>query len=154
MNRKPGGDTSDAATAGADPEWDAVLAHRADDPDGRCALIERFVAAGVAPRQVADVLADGGDALYAAARTGSTNWTEPFGGAAAVALLAAELSTLAAQLNSRASGIRSVAVDQLMDQFSAVTVAAALGVSRQKVYEIARAGLRPPYIEEVPWRRS
>ncbi len=95
-----------------------------------------------------------GDALYAAAaggpaRLGRSIRRPPL----AVALLSAEVSIFAAHLNSRASGVRSAAVAELLDEYSAVTVAAELGVARQKVYEIARAGLRPPYIEQVPWRR-
>jgi hypothetical protein len=56
-----------------------------------------------------------------------------------VALLAAEVSALAAHLNARASAVRALAVDALLEDFSAVTVAAYLGVSRQKVYDLSRA---------------
>ena len=45
-------------------------------------------------------------------------------------------------------------VDTLLDDFSAVSVARELGVSRQKVYEIARSGLRGPHIDHVPWSTS
>jgi hypothetical protein len=100
------------------------------------------------------VLADGGDALYAAAASGLADWAAPFGGPLAAALLAAEVSALSAHLSSRASGVRSLAVDSLLDDYSAVSVAARLGVSRQKVYEISRSGLRPPYIDRVPWRKG
>jgi hypothetical protein len=41
--------------------------------------------------------------------------------------------------------------DLLLD-YSAVAVAEALGVSRQKVYEIARDVDRPPFIRTSPWR--
>jgi hypothetical protein len=102
--------------------------------------------------QVRDVLSDGGDALYQAARQRSAGWAEPFGGNLAAALLAAEVSVFAAHLNSRASGVRSEAVAGLLEDYSAVTVAGELGISRQKVYEIARTGLRPPYVDTVPWR--
>jgi hypothetical protein len=68
-----------------------------------------------------------------------------------VALLAAEVSSLAAHLNSRASSVRAHAVDELLDDFSAVTVAARLGVSRQKVYDISRGGVAGPFIDRVPW---
>ena len=71
---------------------------------------------------------------------GGPGWADEFGGYLAVALLAAEVSALAAHLNSRASAARGRAVDALLEEYSAVTVAARLGVSRQKVYEIARGG--------------
>ena len=35
--------------------------------------------------------------------------------------------------------MRALAVDALLEDFSAVTVAAYLGVSRQKVYDLSRA---------------
>jgi hypothetical protein len=44
-------------------------------------------------------------------------------------------------------------VKALLDDFSAVSVAAYLGVSRQKVYELGRAGHRNSYIDQVPWRQ-
>lgn len=135
-------------------EWTRALEHRSPDAPGFDEVIERLVASDIAPSQLQEVLADGGDALYAAAASGEPNWTDAFGGPLAVALLAAEVSALAAHLNSRASGVRSVAVDQLLDEYSAVTVAVELGVSRQKVYEIARGGLKPPYLDTVPWRKS
>lgn len=136
----------------SDAEWHSVLAHRRVDDGSRDAAVFRFAAAGVGAAQVREALTDGGDALYQAARHGVAGWAEPFGGNLAVALLAAEVSVFAAHLNSRASGIRSEAVAELLEDYSAVTVAGELGVSRQKVYEIARAGLRPPYIDNVPWR--
>ena len=64
------------------------------------------------------------------------------GGLLAVALLAGEVAAFSAHLVSRASAVRSIAVDTLLDDFSAVSVAGDLGVSRQKVYEIARSGSR------------
>ena len=36
--------------------------------------------------------------------------------------------------------------------FSAISVAAHLGVSRQKVYELSRASPSNSYIDQVPWR--
>ena len=150
MTRNPRGDTGPGGTP--DAEWQSVLSHRTEDDGSRDAAAARFAAAGVAAAQVREALSDGGDALYRAARQRRAGWTEPFGGSLAVALLAAEVSLFAAHLNSRASGIRSEAVAALLEDYSAVTVAGELGISRQKVYEIARTGLRPPYIDTVPWR--
>jgi hypothetical protein len=99
------------------------------------------------------VLDDGGDALYAAAGSGDKTWADRFGGPLAVALLAAEVSALAAHLNARGSAVRALAVDALLDEFSAVTVAAHLGVSRQKVYDISRTTRAGSYLNSVPWRR-
>ena len=152
MSSQPRGDNPIAGTT--DPQWQQVLNHRPADDGSREAAAARFTERGITPEQVSAVIADCGDALYAAAAEGKPGWAEPFGGALAVALLAAEISIFAAHLNSRASGVRSAAVAELLDEYSAVTVAAELGVARQKVYEIARAGLRPPYIEQVPWRAS
>ncbi|BCW60912.1 MULTISPECIES: hypothetical protein [Micrococcaceae] len=150
MVSQPGGDS--LTSPGADPQWQQVLTHRAADDGSREAAANRFAERGITPEQVRSVLNDGGDAIYAAAAAGSPGWAEAFGGPLAVALLSAEVSAFAAHLNSRASGVRSAAVAELLDEYSAVTVAGELGVARQKVYEIARAGLRPPYIEKVPWR--
>ena len=145
MARQPGGDKSGRM-------WNQVLAHR---PEGaRDEVRERFEAAGLMADRVQAVLADCGDALYAAACSGRDDWWQPFGGPLAVALLAAEVSALAAHLNSRGSAVRSLAVNGLLDEFSAVTVATRLGVSRQKVYEIGRAGVTTSYIDETPWRRG
>lgn len=99
------------------------------------------------------VLSDGGDELYAAAKSGGKDWADRFGGPLVVALLAAEISALAAHLNSRASATRAMAVGELLDDFSAVTVAACLGVSRQKVYDISRGSLAVPFIDRSPWRQ-
>jgi hypothetical protein len=71
-----------------------------------------------------------------------------------VALLAAEVSALAAHVNSRASVVRSRAVGELLDDYSAVTVAGGIGVSRQKVYDIGRPAPPRSFITRVPWRRS
>jgi hypothetical protein len=139
MNSQPGGDTS----------WDTVLAHR--PPDTRAGVGERFEAAGVAPAAVRAALEDGGDELYAAAVSGDQDWAKPFGGALAVALLAAEVGALTAHLTSRSSAIRALAVEALLDDFIAVTVAGRLGVSRQKVYDIARPS-GGTYIDRTPWR--
>jgi hypothetical protein len=141
MSSQPGGDTS----------WDTVLAHRA--PGAREPVRERFEAAGVAPAQVRAALEDGGDELYAAATGGGDDWAKPFGGALAVALIAAEVGALTAHLTSRSSAIRAVAVEALLDDYSAVTVAGRLGVSRQKVYDIARPS-GTTYIDHTPWRTS
>jgi len=150
MTSNPGGDSSIAATRQS--SWAAVLAHRIGDPAEFDQVVSRLTSCGLSAQQVHAVLADGGDALYAAAQSGRPDWCNAFGGPLAVALLAAEVGALAAHLNGRASGIRSLAVDLLLDEFSAVAVAGELGVARQKVYEIAKGGLRPPYIETVPWR--
>ncbi|MGJ3190962.1 hypothetical protein [Paenarthrobacter sp. FR1] len=150
MTSQPRGDMR--GIEAVDNEWLRVLTHRSDDDGSRDIAARRFAERGITPNQVRAVLADCGDALYAAAASGKAGWAEPFGGPLAVALLSAEVSMFAAHVNSRASGIRSAAVAELLDEYSAVTVAGELGVARQKVYEIARAGLRPPYIEQVPWR--
>src|SRR5512132_666510 len=113
------------------PAWEATLVHRL--PEARGAVRDRFVENGITPDQVRAVLDDGGDALYAAATGGAKDWTDRFGGP-----LAAEVSALTAHLNARGSAVRALAVDALLDDFSAVTVAARLGVSRQKVYQLGR----------------
>jgi hypothetical protein len=153
MPSNPGGDSDHVIEARA-ITWATVLAHRVGDPTEFEQVVSRLQACGLSARDVHAALADGGDALYAAARSGRADWSDAFGGPLAVALLAAEVGALAAHLNWRASGIRSLAVDALLDDFSAVAVAGELGVARQKVYEIAKSGLRPPYIENVPWRTS
>jgi hypothetical protein len=140
MNSQPRGDS----------DWDVVLAHR--PADVRAAVRERFESAGIGTTQILAVLADGGDELYAAATEGGDDWTKPFGGALAVALLAAEVGAMTAHLTSRSSAIRALAVDALLDDFSAVTVANRLGVSRQKVYDIARPGPTTSFLDHAPWR--
>lgn len=151
--RSPAGDVSDAPPE----EWRQVLAHRIHSGAEATTLNEvvgRYAAVGVTAEQVRQVLLDSGDGLYAAASSGKSDWADRFGGPLGVALLAAEVSALASHLNSRASGVRSVAVDALLEDYSAITVAAELGVSRQKVYEIARSGLRGPHLPHVPWRQT
>ncbi|WP_067503576.1 hypothetical protein [Actinoplanes sp. TFC3] len=81
------------------------------------------------------------------------DWAKPFGGPLAVALLAAEVGALAAHLTSRASAVRAAAVEALLDEYSAVAVASRLGVSRQKVYDIARPGATDSFIDRTPWRQ-
>jgi hypothetical protein len=115
---------------------------------------DRFIDNGLTVDQVAAVLEDGGDALYAAASGDDKDWTDQFGGAVAVALLAAEVSALAAHLNSRASAVRARAVQELLDEYSAVSVAAHLGVSRQKVYDIGRGNDLGTFLDHAPWRQS
>ncbi|WP_354260617.1 hypothetical protein [Arthrobacter sp. OAP107] len=149
MEMQPQGDKRAAATI--PDEWHDALAQRVDE-HSRIATARRFLECGVTVEQVRAALMDGGDALFAAAHVGPEQWGEVSNGAVAVALLSAEISALMAHLNSRASGIRSVAVAELLEEYSAVSVAETLGVSRQKVYEIARAGLRLPYLDKVPWR--
>ena len=132
--------------------WDAVLAHR--PPDTRAAVRERLESAGVTPEHLAAALRDGGDDLFAAATADNRgdDWAEPFGGPLAVALIAAEVGALTAHLTSRASAVRAVAVEALLDDYSAVAVASRLGVSRQKVYDIARPGATNAFLDFVPWR--
>jgi hypothetical protein len=142
MSSQPGGDTS----------WDRVLAHRT--PDTRDSIRERFESAGVTPEQVWSALSNGGDELFAAATSGAGDWAEPFGGPLPVALIAAEVSALTAHLTSRASAVRALAVEALLDEFSAVTVAGRLGVSRQKVYDIARPNPTSSFVDHAPWRLS
>lgn len=132
--------------------WERVLAHR--PADSRGVVAGRFADNGVSPEQVRAVLDDGGDALYAAANSGDEHWVDRFGGPLAVALLAAEVSALAAHLNSRASAVRAGAVQTLLEDYSAVSVAAHLGVSRQKVYDISRGTPAESFIEHAPWRRT
>lgn len=131
MARQPGGDN----------DWDMTLAHR--PLAQRSAVRERFVENGIGPDQVNEALADLGRSLADALASGEDGWADPFGGHLAVALLAAEVGAFAARLTSRASAVRAHAVDALLEEYSAVTVAARLGVSRQKVYEIARGGASP-----------
>ena len=125
MTSQPGGDNG----------WDDVLAHR--PADAREPVRDRLVAAGVGPEQVREAIDDFGAEMFAAATGGAADWAKPFGGPLAVALLAAEVGAFTAHLTSRSSTIRAIAVDELLDEFSAVTVAGRLGVSRQKVYDIA-----------------
>ncbi|TBN56121.1 hypothetical protein EYE40_01200 [Glaciihabitans arcticus] len=141
MNRQPRGD-----------RWRDVLAHRPEHQ--REATTERFRAAGISVELVQSALADGGDALHAAASSGGDDRFHGFGGNLGAALLAAEVSTLAAHLVSRASAVRAIAVEFLLDDYSAVAVATALGVSRQKVYDIGKGGSTTPFIETVPWSES
>ena len=131
--------------------WEVTLAHR--PPEARGAVRQRFVDNGITPEQVKLVLDDGGDALYVAATSGAKDWADRFGGPLAVSLLAAEVSALCAHLNARGSAVRGLAVDALLDDFSAVSVAAHLGVSRQKVYELSRASRSNSYVDQVPWRQ-
>lgn len=114
----------------------------------------RLEAAGVTPAEVLSALRDAGDALHDHATSTDDAWSAPFGGPLAAALLAAEVGALAAHLGSRAAAVRSRAVRDLMQDYSAVAVADALGVSRQKVYDIAREVDRPPFIRTSPWRQS
>lgn len=140
VSRQPGGDIV---------AWATVLAHR--PPDARHDVAARLEGCGIGPARVAATLADGGDALHAARSSGDPDWAAPFGGPLAVALLAAEVGALTAHLTSRASAVRGAAVDDLLEDVSAVSVAAALGVSRQKVYDIARARRAGPFLDRTPW---
>ncbi|WP_143938787.1 hypothetical protein [Tessaracoccus rhinocerotis] len=155
MDSNPWGDSSLVPDSSSRPaEWSHVLEHRRKDgPETVEAVVERFEAAGVTPAQVASHLEDGGDRLFAAAASGGEDWAAPFGGERAVALISAEVSALMSHLVARAASVRSVCVDALLEEFSAVTVAGALGVARQKVYELARASVDPEYLTTTPWRR-
>jgi hypothetical protein len=129
--------------------WDCVLAHR---PAGtRAPTAARFAAHGVTVDQVRQALDDGGRALQAAAESGVPGWAEPVGGLIGVALLAHEVSVHAEYVMSRAVAARSAAVFELLEEFSAVTVAQHLGVSRQAVFEISRRGPLAAFIAKV-WR--
>ena len=140
---QPGGDTLALR---------AVLDHR--ESSEADAVASRLRRAGVSISELEQVLRDCGDGLFTASESGDLDWTQPFGGDLAVALLAAEVSALAAHLNSRAALVRARAVDRLLDEFSAVSVANELDVSRQKVYDIARASHRDgSHVTRVPWRR-
>lgn len=132
--------------------WEAVLAHRPEE--ARDGLVKRFEENGIEPDQVRLALLDGGDALHAAAASAARDWADPVGGPLAAALLAAEVSAFVAHLNSRASAVRARAVEALLDDYSAITVAARLGVSRQKVYEISRGARAGSFIPSVPWRQQ
>lgn len=156
MVRNPRGDTSSTAEHSDSAEfaaWSRVLAHRAHEaPEARAAVVDRFKAAGLTPAQVESHLRDAGDLLYGAATSGPADWTAELGGDLAVALLAAEVGALMQHLVSRAASVRAVCVDSLLDEYSAVSVAGALGVARQKVYELGRAEVDPTYITTTPWR--
>lgn len=154
MRSNPRGDNrSPGTTPSEEVEWTRVLAHRStDDSPTIDAVIERFRAAGVTPENVETHLEDAGDRLYQAAGSGAQDWALDFGGERAVALIAAEISALMSHLVARAASVRSVCVEALLDEYSAVTVAGALGVARQKVYELARSNADPGYITTTPWR--
>jgi len=160
MSSNPGGDkasSKDTTSGVAADDWQQVLAHRLHgglDADGFSELVRRYTDCGIGPQHVWQVLMNGGDSLYEAATSGESDWADRFGGPLGAALLAAEVSALASHLTTRASGVRSVAVDALLDDYSAVTVAGELGVSRQKVYDIAKNGLRGPHLQHVPWRQT
>lgn len=126
-----------AGTVTAD--WASVLAHR-PDPTAREAARARFEAQGVSAELVAANLADTGETLFRDISSGRPDWAVPYGGLLAAALIAGEVAIYSSVLVARASSVRAVAVDALLEDFSAISVAASLGVSRQKVYEIARGG--------------
>jgi hypothetical protein len=151
MSSNPRGDNT--PDSDLDAEWARVLAHRRRE-GGHVfeAVVERLRAAGVAPSDVESHLSDGGDRLYAAARSRSDRWADEFGGPRAVAVLAAEVSALMSHLVARAASVRSVCVDALLDEYSAVTVAGAIGVARQKVYELAKSQVDDDYLAHSPWR--
>ena len=160
MSSNPRGDNEPPLDAASDPmpeNWRRILAHRLHgglDADSFNELVRRYTDCGIGPEQVNQVLMDGGDSLYEAVTSGDPDWADRFGGPLGAALLAAEVSALASHLSTRASGVRSIAVDALLDDYSAVTVAGELGVSRQKVYDIAKNGLRGPHLQHVPWRET
>ena len=157
MERQPGGDTSPASPAaepaGHLPGWDALPAYRDPADPGTAGVLARLQGAGLTPQDVLTALRDTGDALHEQATSDEAEWAQQVGGPLAVALLAAEVGALAAHLGTRAAAVRSRAVRELLDEYSAVAVAEALGVSRQKVYDIAREVDRPPFIRTSPWRQ-
>jgi hypothetical protein len=135
-------------------EWHDVLAHRSRATGSRARTAARFISNGLTAEDVRLALSDGGDELCRAAASEEAHWADKFGGPVAAALLAAEVSALMSHLNSRAAAVRSRAVDAALNDLSAVTVAAHLGVSRQKVYDVARGGPAEEYIHTVPWGRQ
>lgn len=156
MNSNPRGD-NDFNTLDPTEEvaWAQVLEHRVRDSASTfAAVVERFRAAGVTPQEVQSHLQDGGDRMYQAAASGKRDWALQFGGEQAVALLAAEVSALMSHLVARAAMVRSMCVEALLDEFSAVSVAGALGVARQKIYQIGRANTAPDFVEHTPWRKA
>lgn len=154
MSSNPRGDNlSSGSKLPEETAWSRVLAHRECERATTVdAIVERFRAAGVTPADVESHLQDGGDRLYAAAASGQEGWAADFGGERAVALLAAEVSALMSHLVARAAMVRSVCVEALLDEFSAVTVASALGVARQKVYELGKTSISSDYVSRTPWR--
>lgn len=126
-------------------DWVTVLAHR-EDPAVAAEVRQRFEEQGLGPGNVAAVLSDSGERLYADATAAGPGWAVPYGGLLGAALLASEAAARSASLLSRAAAVRAGAVDALLEDVSAVQVAAQLGISRQKVHEIGRAGAK--------WRRS
>ncbi len=129
----------DAATSASTWTWDSVLAHRVDEST-ISRVRARFVTHGIPADVVRGVLSDGGGALYESISSGREDWSAPYGGLMGAALLAGEVAAYSSHLVARASAVRSVAVEILLEDFSAIDVAAELGVSRQTVYEIARGG--------------
>ncbi|WP_157427190.1 hypothetical protein [Agromyces salentinus] len=127
LSQRPGGTAA----------WGEVLAHRGD-PEVIAVVRQRFIDHDVTADSVVAALDDGGDRIFADATSGRADWAVAHGGAAAAALLASEVAAYASYLTSRAASVRSLAVDELLEERSAVEVASELGISRQKIYEIAR----------------
>lgn len=97
--------------------------------------LERY---GLTPHVVRQHLADGGDKLWAAAQgAASAGWADPVDGPLTVTLLAREVMEYAAHLSARAAEVRRIGVNELLQEYSVVTVAGALRVSRQTVYSMA-----------------
>lgn len=132
---------TDLNTGSIAPTWESVLAHRTDPGAAELARA-RFESQGIPVELVAASLADSGAALFREVSSGRTDWAVPYGGLLGAALIAGEVAIYCSTLVARASAVRSVAVDALLEDFSAVSVAADLGISRQKVYEIARGGAK------------
>jgi len=145
------GASAESASDRLGDDWHEVLAHRSRATGSRASTARRFISNGLSAQEVRAALSDGGDELCRAATGDDEHWADKFGGPVAVALLAAEVSALMSHLNSRAAAVRSRAVDLALNRLSAVTVAAHLGVSRQKVYDVARGGSGEEYIHRVPW---
>lgn len=117
--------------------WEEILSHRAEQE--RQGIQDRFLSHGVSSAIVAEALRDGGATLAASALSRAPEWSVPYGGLVGAALVAGEVAAHASWLVSRAASVRSLAVENLLEDISAVTLAQMLGISRQKVYEIARS---------------
>lgn len=118
--------------------WREALAHR--DDESATIVSARFAKHGISADVVAMVLSDNGSAMFDDVSSGRADWALPYGGLHGAALLAGEVAIHASHLVARAAAMRSIAVDGLLEDLSVVEVASELGVSRQKIYEIARGG--------------
>lgn len=120
-------------------EWDAALAYRPVAQRGEVAA--DLTHYGIAPDRVREHLLDGGATLWAAAQHADDDpdWAEPLGGPLAVTLLAREVMAYLDHMQSLAAEVRGRGISALLQDFSAVTVAEALRVSRPGLYGMAAA---------------